>query len=59
MNQKNTTHYYSDSFHLYFVMLQSYAKITVLVNPHSVQTDNDNAENEFDIFQIHEKEKGV
>lgn len=40
-------------------MLQSYAKITVLVNPHSVQTDNDNAENEFDIFQIHEKRKGL
>lgn len=39
-------------------MLHSYAKITVLVNPHSVH-DNDNAENEFDIFQIHEKRKGL
>lgn len=42
-------------------MLQSYAKITVLVNPHSVQTDNDNAENEFESnqIQIHEKRKGL
>lgn len=37
-------------------MLQSYAKKTVLVNTHSV---HDNTENEFDIFQIHEKREGL